>query len=712
MNVRNLLIPSVCAALLAALLWSSCATRSSELGQSDLLLLYTSNVHGYIEPCGCVAGQIGGVDRIAAYVRDQREEHPDALWIDCGDLVSEEVEHDPATEQQLRLKARALFDVWGRTGCDAFALGDTEVALGILRTKTLAEKYGVPVICANLVDRDGEPVFPPYRILESGGKRIGVFSVLASNLQLPIVNQTIPVNVARMVAEQGYELQSWRERANEVAAELREQCDLVVFASHAGFGRNREFAAGDVDVDVIVGGHFGSSERETYWEDGTPVLVAVVRGSRVGRVEWWWRDEDAYFEERVTPVDVSEWVGAKSSFDVEDFAWRDLVGREEALGTEEWELERRHHDRERERHRHVLHLLGEPPAGNLFSHFAMPMHFGLPRSEMALDVVDEYHEDLKAFWTERGVEGMDPDKTRYVGPEACADCHTAQYEFWKSTRHSRAFSTLAATDQEMDAECIGCHTAGYQQPGGFQMPNRYPGRENVQCESCHGPARAHLLGGRSYVRAGALHLSGTARCSECHNHEHDPDFEDEVGLRLPLVTCPPLEAPGAGTLALREAYREIARDLSEDENPALGDVSLYLLKAGDLTGAVEAGEQWLAEDPRDLSATLYVARLHVTVGRLDEALEEFELVLRFRPHSVPALQGVSELVRETNPERALLLAQEAFSIRPDVESVRLLAEAYLAVSQDQGARQVLEAWIQSKPGDEAALADLFARTRD
>ena len=65
---RHLWLVPALALVLLVLLLRGC--KPVEEGPADLTLLYTGNVHGYIEPCGCAAGQIGGIDRIAGYVRD------------------------------------------------------------------------------------------------------------------------------------------------------------------------------------------------------------------------------------------------------------------------------------------------------------------------------------------------------------------------------------------------------------------------------------------------------------------------------------------------------------------------------------------------------------------------------------------------------------------------------------------------------------------
>ena len=469
---KHLLLALSAAGLVGLGLAPSCGTSSAS--PADLLLLYTGNVHGYIEPCGCVAGQIGGIDRIARYVRTELAANPRGLFIETGDLFASVTDLEPPKAQQLPIKARAFLRVWADLGCEAMALGENDLALGIDFLEELRDESGVPMLCGNLVDANGETPFPGSRIVERDGLRIGIFSVIAGKLQEPDKESKQTVDVRALVAEQGHTLQPWLPVAERLAAELRAECDVVVFASHVGFDRNKS-AAANLDVDVVVGGHAGSATVETTFIGNTPVLVSFLRGARVGRAEWWWPDEGEYFlDEGHGPLeDVSQWLGARVGIQVEQDSYDDLEGREAGMGTKKWNKKRAHHRQEMLRNQHSLEALGKIPTVNRFSHVLVPMHFAIGRDETALEAVDDYHDELHAFWTDKGGEPVDSEL--YVGADACADCHPRQYDFWRATRHSYAFATLQATQQEVDAECIGCHTVGYRQPDGFNRPDRYAG---------------------------------------------------------------------------------------------------------------------------------------------------------------------------------------------------------------------------------------------
>jgi len=706
MRPRSSLAPTLTAVLV--LIGAGCGEKVD--APPDLSLVWTGSIHGFVEPCGCVAGQIGGIDRIASYVEEMRRGDPETLWVETGDLLLERHEVVQPILDQLPIKAEALFRVWGEIGCDAFGVGDSELKLGALRLRALGEAHGVPLLCANLVDSQGELVFQPSIVLERRGRKVGIFSLLAGKVDLPVVNEKGRIDVAALAAEQGLALLPWREVAIEVVRDLKEQgCDLILAASHLGFDRNRLLAETVPEIDVVFGPHFDKAEEEQVLVGNTPVLVSYVRGARIGRLDYWWPEPDEYFlsEGHGPLADVSAFTELSHSIRVKQDEFDDLLGREEALGSEEWERQRADDLAQMELFMLDYEQLGEPSTGNRFSHVAVPMHFGIKRSETAMRSVDRYHDELHSYWSELQAEFGPVDDTDYVGAEACIECHPAQYEFWRATRHSRAFATLAATKQEMDAECIGCHTAGYRQPNGFFKPHRHEGFENVQCGSCHGPGGPHVAGGTSYTQRNVMR-SGRLACARCHDKDHDPDFAEEQGLRLSLVTCPPLEPPGMRAQPLIDVYIESAQIKERRPRPPWGDIALLYWKAGARAESLHAGRRWMEANPSSNAAINFTGQRLLDLGREAEALPLFqELVQRDTTHPEPWV-GLSAALRPMDPRGALAAALEAWSLRPGQAELRAICLSHLAARDCGSARAAIGDYLAARPFEADLLADVLA----
>ena len=93
---------------------------------------------------------------------------------------------------------------------------------------------------------------------------------------------------------------------------------------------------------------------------------------------------------------------------------------------------------------------------------------------------------------------------KYIGSEACGNCHKHAYEVWKKVdkdghSHSHAFKSLEEAKhpslRQFDGECISCHVVGFQHNTGYGDPANKERVNlkllNVGCESCHGPGSDH-----------------------------------------------------------------------------------------------------------------------------------------------------------------------------------------------------------------------------
>lgn len=176
--------------------------------------------------------------------------------------------------------------------------------------------------------------------------------------------------------------------------------------------------------------------------------------------------------------------------------------------------------------------------------------------------------------------------------QSCRVCHQKQHDFWAGTKHASAYLVLYAKNQHFDAECIGCHSLGFQQAGGFDriarplqltqpkldkkdkpyieeimkwvfaedrptpldsrtQPERYQKLKaryhekikeleekeliqklyvGVQCENCHGNRNGHPS-----VKVATQKKVNPESCKQCHAPPNAAPFDPES---IPKVACP------------------------------------------------------------------------------------------------------------------------------------------------------------------------------
>ena len=135
---------------------------------------------------------------------------------------------------------------------------------------------------------------------------------------------------------------------------------------------------------------------------------------------------------------------------------------------------------------------------------------------------------------------------QYLGAEQCRVCHSSHYTDWSATNHAKALLSLKAIGQGTNAFCIGCHTVGYQQEGGYVDEATTPELAGVQCENCHGPGLNHRSN-VDQVSARPPKSIASATCGNCHNGTHHPTFDEWKSSGHAAVTADVASGFIAGT---------------------------------------------------------------------------------------------------------------------------------------------------------------------
>lgn len=104
----------------------------------------------------------------------------------------------------------------------------------------------------------------------------------------------------------------------------------------------------------------------------------------------------------------------------------------------------------------------------------------------------------------------------YVWAEACKSCHEPIYEAWSKTKHAKAIDRLGRDERQAGSTCVGCHITGSKDP--IEVDGKVVNL-NVQCESCHGPGKAHIEAAQAGNVATARMVKSPPEksCTPCHS---------------------------------------------------------------------------------------------------------------------------------------------------------------------------------------------------
>ena len=267
---------------------------------SKITILHTNDVHSHIEPFGPNEGNNankGGVARRATLIENVRNENPNTLLLDAGDIFQ-------GTPYFNFFGGEVEFKLMSMLKYDVATIGNHDFDNGIEGLYKQLPHANFDFVSANydFSNTIMDTHVKPYKLFNKGGVKIGVFG--------------LGIELLGLVNKEAFKETTYLdpiEIAQDMSRVLKddEKCDLVICISHLGYAYKNEptkisdlkLAKATKNIDLIIGGHTHTFLDKPTVEtnaEGKKVLVNQVGcyGLYVGKI-------DFYFDEH----------SKKSSFD-------------------------------------------------------------------------------------------------------------------------------------------------------------------------------------------------------------------------------------------------------------------------------------------------------------------------------------------------------------------------------------------------------------
>ncbi|HBE69723.1 MAG TPA: hypothetical protein DDW52_16375 [Planctomycetaceae bacterium] len=228
----------------------------------DVVLYLSGQQHGYIEPCGCTGleNQKGGLIRRDTLLTSLRDRGWDIVPMDVGNQVRR-------IGRQATLKFESTVNAFKMMDYQAATLGIDDLKLPAVELIQIAGSDGrseLPFISANVVVFDSS-FFPTHKVIEAGGRKIGVTGVLGSEYESKIQSDDIvfsdPVASLKPIID---ELKS-------------DGCDFIVLLAHASIEESEAIARQVSGMDIVVtAGGFGEPTLNPEPIEGSDALILQV----------------------------------------------------------------------------------------------------------------------------------------------------------------------------------------------------------------------------------------------------------------------------------------------------------------------------------------------------------------------------------------------------------------------------------------------------
>lgn len=196
----------------------------------ELTLLISGEMDGYLEPCGCAGleNQLGGMKRRHTFFKQLQSQDWPIVSLDMGGLVRRV---GPQSEIKYRFALNSLIEL----GYSVVGLGARELQLSsnaLIFALANLDPEKNPIVSANVGLFGFESGFSKtYQVIENGGKRIGVTSVLGAKHKQELANAS---DINWLPPE---------EALQKVVPQLEaEKCDFLILLVHADPQEARQLA--------------------------------------------------------------------------------------------------------------------------------------------------------------------------------------------------------------------------------------------------------------------------------------------------------------------------------------------------------------------------------------------------------------------------------------------------------------------------------------
>ena len=185
----------------------------------------------------------------------------------------------------------------------------------------------------------------------------------------------------------------------------------------------------------------------------------------------------------------------------------------------------------------VVGLYQNPKEKPRYQRITLNTRFNGPAKPMKTLIEDELRQQFKDLGVVENFPRHDfvngTQDARFLGADACRRCHPGTFTKWASTKHAHGFDSLEKDPKPnviFDAECVTCHTTGFEYNSGWKSPAATPYLKGNQCENCHGPGSLHAAApddpaALAPMKVTADQADKNRLCLRCHDEDNSPHFD-------------------------------------------------------------------------------------------------------------------------------------------------------------------------------------------
>ena len=451
----------------------------SDWPKPELAIVISGEMDGYLEPCGCAGldNQKGGLKRRHTFFKQLTDKGWPIIPLDMGGLVRRV---GPQSEMKYRFALQSLI----KHDYETIGFGVRELLLStdaLIFAIANLEPDTNPLVSANVDLFSTDSGFSKkYHIVEKGGKRIGVTSVLGKQHQAKLKNA------------EGIMLQDPEKALEKIVPKLeKEECDLLILLVHSDPEEARELARKYPQFQFVA--TTGGAEEP-------PNRMYPIQGSQAQLIEAGHKGMYVMvlgiFDDAEQPYRIQR-VPLDHRFDDSEDMQKMLIAYQDELKTTGLE---------------GLGVTGVKHSTD-----------GFVGTEACADchssAMEAFENTPHAHATKTLVE-LDPP--RHFDPE-CLSCHATGWEPQKYFPYASGYLGLKKTPHLLDNGCENCHGPGQAHVAAESGETE---ANEAQLEKLRARMRLKIVENEGNKDGQVFEKGVVAKmCMKCHDLDNSPEFD-------------------------------------------------------------------------------------------------------------------------------------------------------------------------------------------
>ena len=260
------------------LLLCSVLIAQTNINQTHITMVSTSNVFSEFYDCGCPNNPLGGLARKAHFINtamiDMSKQNP--ILLDAGNMLfdSNEVNPDQLSLKDKKYKAENLVRAMELLNHNVINVGSNDFKGGLDFLKDVTSRTTIKFVSANLYDKNEELLFSPYHIVSSKGIDIGIVGLSEATKHNSVINKDF-------VSE-----------GNKNIDKIIDSVDIVVILIDISDNNTIDLANAFPRADYIFlsGVKYFTEPKTEQRQDGPFIYAGGIQGKRLSIVNLYLKD--------------------------------------------------------------------------------------------------------------------------------------------------------------------------------------------------------------------------------------------------------------------------------------------------------------------------------------------------------------------------------------------------------------------------------------